>query len=329
MQSDYLDSVIEENGWNRELRTFRQYYDVNVYQSPFPEAFQPSNWENSTNMSLVCRGQISEEFIAEALSQSNLLITVSYPLSEEWKQYNRENNILAADTLVAFALVTVDYASLSAYLYLICASPIKYGEKVLPIRLGLALHGFVVRHLAAEDITTIYLDAATPKLIPYYEGLGYVVSDDSCLVRPEPATTPGLIDWIGGLFAKPTGAPKLNITKHGVKMRMCNTLTSPILAKSESALQGANQTLSSTLNSAYDWTQLQPQLYNPPNSLPLTLGVLPYDPRKVTWVWENPTGQKSLYFDKNWLHEVADFPDYQNLGLKEFLDNNPIPSVKK
>lgn len=323
------DSSPSQGEYQIELDQLRKFFDVKIHNQPY--LVDIINAESSDDtmavLSLSCRGQIGEEFIQEALESSDFLFTISYPLSEEWQQIKLRDKSNRPDNIVAFAIVKTNSNDRSAYLYLICASPIKFGNSILPLQLGLILHGWVVRYLLSEDISTIYLHAANLQLIPYYASLGYEVSDDECRIKSI-AKPNAPLSWLTKWFKK-VETPKFNITTHGVQMRLCNSLSAPLLEKSQIAIEKCNQILQQTIKDKLDLMLLQPELYNPLESQPITLGEEAFNARKVKYVWDHPKlargFNKPEYYDKEFLEDVADY----NPDLRVLLDSSPVPPLPK
>ncbi len=321
----------DKDKYQIELDQLGKFYDLTIHNPSYylAEIITSSESLDDTMavLSLACRGQIGEEFIQEALESSDLLFTISYPLSEEWQQIKLRDKSNRPDNIVAFAIVKTNSNDRSAYLYLICSSQIKFGTSTLPLQLGLILHGWVVRYLLSEDISTIYLHAANVQLIPYYASLGYEVSDDECRVKSIPKPNAPLF-WFTKWFKK-AEKPKFNVTSHGVQMRLCNSLSAPLLEKSQIAIEKCNQILEEKIQDKLDLMLLQPELYNPIESQPISLGEEAFNAKKIKYAWDHPELARGInkpqYYDKEFLEDVADY----NPDLRILLDSTPVPALPK
>lgn len=162
-----------------------------------------------------CRWSISPEYLQEALDETNLGYTITFP--ESFYQQH-----LSRDKIASFILAS--HHDNIGFIYIICNMSFfsdrlyeTTGSGEVPFRFGFLLHCYVLREFRNLGIAEVYLDASNLDLVKYYTMLGYRLGKEPCGDK-DPIT-----DLHEVFLTEPEKViPKDYVTPAGYRMKLCH-----------------------------------------------------------------------------------------------------------
>lgn len=192
---------------------------LSVFRLTITDRTDASKWKEKVDQLMnvytqPCRWSIARSYVQETLRNSTLLLTLEHEVPTE------DGQLLLIDAFMLLNPMLDGW-----YIGLICSGTQPLD---LNLRLGLILHALAVSELSlGNPKAAFYLETATSALIPYYQGLGYEISDQSC-----------------------DGQNSLVATHEGQMMRLCNAAQSPLVKGLPAYIKRASEELSAKVLSS-------------------------------------------------------------------------------
>lgn len=189
---------------------------LSVFRLTITDRTDASKWKEKVDQLMngytePCRWSIGRSYVQATLRNSTLLLTLEHEVPDG------DGQLLLIDAFMLLNPMLDGW-----YIGLICSGTQPLD---LNLRLGLILHALAVSELTlGNPKAAFYLETATSALIPYYQGLGYEISEQSC-----------------------DGQTALVATHEGQMMRLCNAAESSLVKGLPAYIKRASEELSAKL----------------------------------------------------------------------------------